>query len=786
MNSKATDVDYEEQEDSSLGEVFYKYLPYWPFYLLLVIIGLTGAWIYLRYKQPVYQTTATLLIKDDKNATPASELQDAFDMFGAKKNVENEIEVLQSKTLMQEVVTNLHLYAPVYIAGRVINQSGYQRSPIIIEAKQPDSLTEVKEIHFKVNTRENNVSINDTAYQLNHWHSSPYGTLMFKTNPNYHVPKDYVIKKNNSPDYFFSLVPVKKAADEISKRVNISPSSKESTVIDLSIESTVPKEGEDILNELLKVYKEASILDKNQLAANTLKFVNERLAIVSNDLDSVESALQSFKAKNKITDISAQGQIYLQTVATNDQQISDINVQLAMLDEVEKYVKGKGDLGGIVPASIGGSDADPVLSSLLQKLSDLELQYTQMKKVVPENNPSLAALADGIDKLKPQILENIQSQRKNLSAARNDLTSTSNQYSSMLTSIPEQERELLNITRQQAIKNNIYTFLLQKKEETALSFASTVADSRIIDDAQTSDIPVSPKKKLIYLAAFLGFLILGFVVIYIKDLLNRTVQDRADVEKFTHIPFLGEVGYEKTPSPFVISEGKRTFIAEQFRQIRTALGYLGVDAEHKKILVTSSISGEGKSFMSINLGISLGLTGRKVVILELDLRKPKLSEQFGVSRRTGLSNYLIGKVLGEDLVQETKFENVFLIPSGPIPPNPSELISNGRLLALLKYLEQNFDYILMDTAPVNPVTDAYILSPMADLTLFIVRHDYTPKVLIQNLERQHKIDALKNPAIIYNGVKGRGIQQYGYGYGYGYGYTEGKVQVWWKRILGYK
>lgn len=780
MNSTATNIEDEETEETSLGDIFYKYLPYWPFYVLLVIIGLTGAWIYLRYKQPVYQTTATLLIKDDKNSTPASELQNAFDMFGAKKNVENEIEVLQSKSLMQEVVTNLHLYAPVFIAGRVIHQSGYERAPVILEVKQPDSLTKVKEIHFKINTTENVVLIHDTAYTINQWHSTPYGQIMFKSNPNYHPPKDYEISEKTSPDYFFSLIPIKKAVDQVSAQLNISPSSKESTVIDLSIESTVPKEGEDVLNELLKVYKQASILDKNQLAANTLKFVNERLEIVSNDLDSVESALQHFKSKNKITDISAQGQMYLQTVAANDQQISDINVQLAMLEQVEKYVKSKGDLGGIVPVSLGKTDSDPVLTSLLQKLSDLELQYTQMKKVVPENNPSFVAVVDGIEKLKPQILDNIESQRKNLLAAKNDLNNTSDQYSSMLISIPEKERELLNITRQQAIKNNIYTFLLQKREETALSFASTVADSRVLDNAQTSASPVSPKRKLIYLAALIGALFIGFATIYLKDLLNRTVQNRTDVEKYTHIPFLGEIGYEKSKTPFVISEGKRSFIAEQFRQIRTALAYLGVDTEHKKILVTSSISGEGKSFVSINLGISLALTGKKVVILELDLRKPKLSEQFGISRRTGLSNYLIGKVKEDAIVQNTDFENLFLIPSGPIPPNPSELISNGKLNELLKLLEEGFDYILMDTAPVNPVTDAYIISPMADVTLFIVRHGYTPRVLIQNLERQHKIDALKNPAIVYNGVKGRGVQNYGYGYGYGYGYTEeSETKKWW-------
>ena len=562
----------------------------------------------------------------------------------------------------------------------------------------------------------------------------------------------------------------------------MSPSSKQSTVIDLRIEGEVPKRGEDILNELLKVYNEAAILDKNKLAANTLKFVNERLAYVSQDLDSIERALQNFKAKNRITDISAQGQIFLQTVAANDQKISDINVQLAMLDQVEQYVKQKGDLGGIVPATLG--DSDPVLTDLLQKLADLELQYTQTKKIVPENNPAVVAMVDGINRLKPQILENIESQRQNLLAGRADLTATSNEYGSMLKTIPTKERELLSITRQQVIKNNIYTFLLQKREETALSFASAVADSRILDHAETSDVPVSPRKKLIYLGAFLSAIFIGIGFIIIKDMLTRTVQERADIEKYTDIPFLGEVNYDRSKTPFVISEGKRSFIAEQFRQLRTSLGYLGLDENHKRILLTSSISGEGKSFIAINLGISFALMGKKVALLELDLRKPKVSEQFKISRQAGLSNYLIGKLSPDDIIKNTSFDNLFLIPAGPIPPNPSELISNGRLAELLTHLEQSFDYIIIDTAPVNPVTDAFIISPLADVTLFVIRHDYTPKVFLQKLTQQHKISTLKNPAIIYNGIRGKGVNKYGYGYGYGYGYTEDeKDSRWWRRIF---
>ena len=280
----------------------------------------------------------------------------------------------------------------------------------------------------------------------------------------------------------------------------------------------------------------------------------------------------------------------------------------------------------------------------------------------------------------------------------------------------------------------------------------------------------------------MGRFCLGVVIIYLKDILTRTVQQRTDIEKYTDIPFLGEVNYDRSKTPFVISEGKRSFIAEQFRQLRTSLGYMGVDETHKRILLTSSISGEGKSFIAINLGISFALMGKKVALLELDLRKPKLSEQFGISRKEGLSNYLIGKIQPDQIIKGTSFENLFLIPAGPIPPNPSELISNGRLGELLTYLEKTFDYIIIDTAPVNPVTDAYIISPLADVTLFVIRHDYTPKMFLQKLEQQHKISTLKNPAIIYNGIRGKGVNKYGYGYGYGYTEDEEK-EVWWKRIF---
>lgn len=775
--SKYSSSESTDSEELAVTEIYDKYIPYWPWFLILIILFLTGAWIYLRYKSPVFETKASILIKDEsKGLNPMDPLQ-AFDLFGTNKIVENEMEVIKSKTLMQEVVENLHLYAPLMVSGRVRTSNAYVYSPIRIEVRQPDSLKFVKEVPFEYNEARGVVMINGQTFPLNSYQKTEYGNLKFTINPDYKKPKN---GERADDHYSFSLQSIKSTANSLLGQLTVSQSGNMSTVIDITFKGEVPKQNEDILNELLKVYNKAAILDKNVLAASTLKFLDERLKFVEHDLDSIEGSLQNFRSNNKLTDISAQGNIYLETVAANDKQISDINMQLAVLDQVGNYLTGKGSTGGMVPSTLGLSD--PVLTQLLQKMSDLEIQYEQMKKIVPENNPAVVSILDAIDKLKPSIRENIQNQRKNLQAAKGDLTQRSDRYSSILTKIPQKERELLSINRQQIIKNNIYTFLLQKKEETSLSFASAIADSRIIDAAETSGTPVSPKKNLILLGAFLGALILGVAIIYIKDLFTRTVQSRAELEKKVSIPILGEISFDQSKSPIVITEGKRSYIAEQFRQLRTSLAYLGVDETHNKIMITSSISEEGKSFISINLGISLSLTDKKVALLELDLRKPKLSEVFNISRSIGITNYLVGKADLTEIVRPTKVANLFLLPSGPIPPNPSELISNGRMEVLLDALHKRFDYVIIDTAPTAPVTDAFLLSVMANVSLYVVRHNYTPKMFLTKLQKFKEEGRLKNPAVIYNGVRGKGIKKYGYGKEYGYGYTD-DVQPWWQSIF---
>jgi tyrosine-protein kinase Etk/Wzc len=752
-----------EEEGNVLNELLFKYIPYWPLLLILLAISLSVAFLYLHYTVPVYQSSATILIKDEKNGLDESKLLESFNMLGGKKIVENEIEVIHSRTMAKDVAKTLHLYSHVMFKGRVSDRSAYLSSPVQIEVASPDSIELTKKVFFSCNSRQ--VVINKKAYALDEWVNTPYGVLKFITNKEYKSPTD-------TKPLYFSLIPLKQVAEDLLTNLQVTATSKTSTVINLVFKDEVPQRGEDILNQWISAYNKAAINDKNQLAGNTLNFVEDRLKYVVRELDSVESQLQNYKTRNNIVDISEQGKQFLENVGDNDKRLGEFNIQLAALDEVEKYVSSKSDKGPIVPAAFGIDN--PVLNKLLQNLYDAQTQYERLRNTTGENDPVMIAVVDQVSKVKPAILENIQNQRQALEAGRGNIYSTNNKYASILQTIPTKERELLEISRQQSIKNGIYTFLLQKREETALSYASTVADSRLLDAADTDLKPVSPRVSMAYLIAIIAAFggLIGFVTI--KEMLSRNILFRSEIEKYTSIPILGEVMYDGSNKEIVIGEGKRTFVAEQIRQIRTSLGYLGLNSRKKKILVTSTISGEGKSFITSNLAVSLALVGKKVVMIELDLRKPRLSKAFGISRNIGITNYLVSDKEPEEIIKKVEqHPNLFIIPAGPTPPNPSELILNGRLPQLLTYLEDHFDYILIDTSPISPVTDGYIISPMCDATLYVVRHGYTPRIYIQRLQEQMRIRELKNMAIIFNGVKQRGFS-YGSGYGYGYGYGYGE------------
>ena len=755
-------------EQGLIRQILFKYLPYWPLFILCLLIAICGAWIYLRYTSPKFEATATLIIKDQKKGTNESKILEQLDLLTTKKIIENELEVLQSRTLMEEVVRDLHIYAPVFSEGKVNTTSAYTSSPIFVEANI-DSIKETKKVVFKFEDLTQTVVIDKIAFPMNQWVDTKFGKLRFGKNQKYLPPLEQKI-------FYFSLLSPKLVSLNLLENLSVSAASKLSSIINLSYKDEVPQRAEDILNALIDHYEQAAINEKANLAKNTLAFVEDRLSLVSNDLDSIERKLQQFKSTKGAIDISTQGGLFLRNVSENDQKLSEVNMKLAVLNQIESFAHSQDNSAAIVPSTLGVNDA--VLTNLLDKLYTSEMEYERLRKTVAENNPMLSSLRNQISKLRPDILENIQSQRSNLLASRSNINATNNSYNSMLSTMPAKERQLIDISRDQTIKNNIYSFLLQKREESALSSSASVPDSRIVDKAQASLQPVSPRRKLVYIAAILIAFVFSIASIGGREMMNGKILYRQDLELLTHTPIIGEIAFYKAKTRVVIEKRERSFVAEEFRKIRMSLPFLGIGEKGNTILITSSIPGEGKSFISANLAASLSFIDKTVVLIDLDLNNPTMKNIEGFEEnQAGVSQYLSGEKQLDEIINNVKGNDYFFyINSGILPESPAELLSNGMIKKLIDDLRVKFGYVIIDTSPVVPVTDAYIISPYCDATLFVVRHKHTPKVFIKRLDENFKINPLTNPAIIFNGVKPRGFFKQRYGYGYGYGYVYNSLQ----------
>ncbi|HTF30694.1 MAG TPA: GNVR domain-containing protein, partial [Flavitalea sp.] len=542
---------------SLLNQLWKMYIPYWPVFILLLGVAYGTAWYYLSTQPPLYESKARLLIKDEKKGMDDSKMIESLNLISTKKIVENEIELLTSRSLMSEVVLGLKLYAPIYFKGKWRDSSGYSSSSIKIDVRDPSILSEYSKIGFKEDTINAAIIIGGKSYRMNEWVNTPYGTLKFTRskakNPSTHSQQ------------YFSLINPKEVTRSLMSKLEVTSSSKLSTVIDLKLKDEDPVLAEDVLNELIRSYNRAAVNDKNALTGNTLKFVQERLNIVGRHLNSIQKKIQQYKSDKGAVDISSQGKLFLENVSENDQKVSDVNMQLAVLDQVEKYVEQNNPNGGIVPSTLGIKD--PLLSDLLEKLYDAELEKEKLKGTTGENSPLMESLSNQIDKIKPSIHENIRSQRRSLEATRTNLASTNSSYSTLLQSIPQKERDLVEISRQENIENTIYEFLLQKREEAALSNSSTVADNRVVDLAESTLKPVSPNRKLIYVISVIIALGTAAFIIAAKELFSSKILYRTEIETLSSYPVVAEIGYEKTKKQVVIQDGIKGTVAEQFRKL---------------------------------------------------------------------------------------------------------------------------------------------------------------------------------------------------------------------------
>lgn len=747
-------------QNKEISKIMYQYIPYWPLFVLSFALFGALAWTYIKFTIPVYEVSANILIKDEKKGSDNPRAVESLNAYASKKIVENEIEVIRSRELLNKIVKSLYLYAPVFYKDFLQSRSAYVTSPIIIEAQQPETLEEHEKIRFVFDQKRNVIKINANQYPLDQWVNTPYGSLRFLKNSTH--------LKNVPGELYFSLINPHKVTSKLQKKLEVSQSNKLSTVIAFKLKDEVPERGKAILNGLVNTYNNDIHNEKNVLATQTLKFIENRIQRVVKELDSIETRIQKYKSQQGVTDLGEQGRLVLQNISENDRRLSGINMQLAVLGQVEGALRNNNDISPIPPSTLGMDD--PVLTQLLQKLYDSEMQYERLKKTTPSGNPMMYSLRNEIDNIKPIILSNINTQKISLLASRKDLSATSGMYASKISTIPAKERELLEISRQHAIKNEAYSYLLQKREETALSTASTVPDTRIVDRAEASINPVSPKKLLIYLGAFVIAFIGSILYVNTREVLSDKILFRSEIEAMTKIPVVSEVIKVTSKNQLVVNDNNQVFVAEQFRQLRAAIGLFGINLKHRKLLVTSSISGEGKSFISTNLALSLALSGKKILLLDMDLRNPKASATFGFQDKAGISELMMNDKELDEIIYQTDFKNLYILPAGSVQINTTELLLNSHIDHLLKDLQNKFDVLVVDSAPVDPVMDAFILSGFCDFTLLVVRHRYTPKTMIQLLDDNNKIQALKNSAIVFNSVCPRGFGKKGYGLGYGYGY----------------
>jgi len=742
-----------------LSQLFFKYIPYWPVFLVLTAICLGYSWYKIQHETPLYNATIKILVKDQASSTKVMEELSANT---PKNDVENQIEVIKSLPLMATVVKNLGLYAPVYEDGKFIPHTAYQSSPIIVNVQNPDSVTQFEKIPFTYSEKDKQIELDNAKVGLNQWVKSKYGTIKFVPNPNY--KGDRFLDK----DFYFSLYRPINIAGSYSGNMVVGNPKPNSSIIYITLVDEDPKRAENVLNELMDVYSRASVDEKNKVAANTITFVENRLNVVSKGLDSIERKREQFRSSKNTYNSPERGNFYLQNISSSEKEIENINLQLSVLKQLENFVLSPQTSGGI-PSTYGINDQ--VLGQLVERLYNANTQYEKARATIGENNPMLASLTVEISKLKPSILEHIQSHRNSLITSRSNLQGQASSNSGMLASIPQNEERLLDINREQSIKNDIYTFLLKKKEEASLSYASTVPDGRVLTSAAADWDPISPNAKRTYIISILVAFAISIGLISAKEMFSRNVLYRNEIESLTSLPVIGEIAYTNNPNNFLTDTTEKSFLSDQFRKLRTSLTFLGVNSKRKRILVTSTIPGEGKSFIAANLGLSLATAGKKVILLEFDLAQPVLSTKLNLNSEEGLVNYLLGEKEPEEIIKRTDaHENLFIIGSGPLPPNPSEMVLNSKVPELLNYLDGLFDTIIIDTAPVGPMTDAYILSNYCDATLYVVRHGYTPKMLVERIDEESKINPMKNAAIVFNAVKTRGFIKSPYGYGYDYGY----------------
>lgn len=765
-------------QDFDLKAELSKYIIHWKWFVVSIGIVLFIAFLKIRYTSPIYSASAKILMKDTKRGGRLSEAA-AFSDLGINsgtRNVDDEIEIMKSRTLSESVVKKLNFNVSVISHGKVLDIELFEESPIQIHfINQTDDFYE-QYINFDfVETHSGTFTISssvllDTKKEFKYGESikTQFGDLI--------ITKSNHTKQNNFGSLSIVVSPVKSVAASYRGRLTIDPLTKGSSVVVLGMVDAVGKKAELFLDYLVQAYNEKAIADKEFISKNTSVFVSNRLALISKELEGVEQDVEHFKVKNNLTDLESESSLFATGSTEYDKKAIEVQVQLNVLNSVLEYVK-KSNNENLLPANLF-SDVDGDASSLISSYNDMILDRNRMLQSATVSNPTLVKLDQQLSSLKSTLLSSLAKSKAMLLIQKKNIDENENTFNAKKQRIPSQEREFRVIARQQKVKEELYLYLLQKREETALALSSTEPNAKVIDSALSSG-PVSINSRIIYLGALLLGLLIPVGIIFLIDFLDTKIKSRLDLEGKTQIPFIGDVPTAEDASTIMQAES-RTSSAEALRIIRTNLEFMLSKVPEgiaKTIFLTSTFPKEGKTFVSVNLAATFALSGKKVLLIGMDIRNPRLDEYLTLPDR-GFTNYLSSKDLKlEDLIiKQSGYEDFYVLPAGVIPPNPAELLMSKKVDVLFETLKKQYDYIIVDTAPVSLVTDTLLIAKHADTFIYVARANFLEKRMLDIPNSLYRDQKLPNMCMLLNDTD----STKGYGYGYGYGVKAEKTP-WYKK-----
>ena len=766
-----------QEKDINIRELIKPYLDRWLWFVVGAFLALLGGYLFIKLSTPIYRTETTILVKDAKNNKLPEGASGLFDLSGIGgmnvNSIENEIEILKSKKLIEQVVKDLGLTAEVYQEAAFTKKELYKdTSPVIINVieEKKDASDEQKKLDILLEIKGNELIL--SSDKIPDVIRTTYNKTISLPNANIIIQKNPAYKGEKIEELLLKVYNTERIVNYYREILSIAPKEKDATVIGITLDLPIKAKTQDFLNKLVVVYNQDAINDKNSESKKTKDFIDERIAIIAKELGDVENEKQSFKTENQITDIATETKINLETNAQARARQLEIDSQLELTNALMDYLSKQGDYQ-ILPNNIGLSDASA--GNVINSYNQLIIERNRLLENSTAQNPVVIDITKKINSMRFSVMETLSKNRTGLQLERNKYLEEQGKLMSRISKVPTQEKLFRSIERQQQIKENLYLLLLQKREETQLSLAVTAPKAKIVDYAHSTEKPVAPKKLIIMLAALLVGVVLPFGVIYIKELLDNKIKTKHDIEKLSQTVVLAELPKIRKGESDIVGRNDLSPMAEAFRILITNMNFMIPKKEKGKVVfVTSTIKGEGKTFASVNLALTLANPNRKVIIIGSDIRNPQLQRYDKNSRvYMGLTEFLYDeKVTLEKVIHQSNMNpHLDVIYSGAIPPNPTELLTNGRYQILLETLKPLYDYIIVDTAPLMLVTDTFLFADLADTTLYVTRSNYTEEKLIDFANKNIKANKIKNVGFVLNDVSKSNLG-YGNKYGYGYGAKE--------------